>query len=194
MNGRPKTFREQDVLEKARRVFWAKGYASTSTEDLLEAMGIGRGSFYLAFKNGKRELFEKAMRQFHHESFNTLKQQLQDSDDPVERIREFFRGILKKGTDAHPLGCFIGNTLIEMASLDEDLKAEAATLLKELENLFYVTLQRLQKDGTLKTKTDAKLLARHLITLWNGLNVTRRMYANNAVMKPLIEMQLEILR
>ena len=64
MAGRPKIFEEKDIINKAIEVFWTKGYEAASSDDLLAAMGIGKGSFYLAFKGGKKELYEKSLEQF----------------------------------------------------------------------------------------------------------------------------------
>ena len=46
---RPREYDRDEVLEKAMRVFWAKGYACTSVQDLVTAMGINRGSLYAEF-------------------------------------------------------------------------------------------------------------------------------------------------
>ena len=54
MAGRPKIFDEQEVISKASQIFWEKGYEAASAEELLKAMGIGKGSFYLFFKGGKK--------------------------------------------------------------------------------------------------------------------------------------------
>jgi TetR/AcrR family transcriptional repressor of nem operon len=53
---RPREFDRDEALDRATRAFWAKGYASTSTEDLLAAMNIGRQSLYNAFGD-KRKLY-----------------------------------------------------------------------------------------------------------------------------------------
>ena len=57
--GRPKEFDRREALEKAMEAFWAKGYEGTSVSDLLEAMGIHRGSMYDTFGD-KRSLFLEA--------------------------------------------------------------------------------------------------------------------------------------
>jgi TetR/AcrR family transcriptional regulator, transcriptional repressor for nem operon len=36
-------------------------------------------------------------------------------------------------------------------------------------------------------------LARYLLNLWNGINITRRIYQTNKELKPLIEFQLSII-
>lgn len=54
MRGRPAVYDNEQILQKAQQVFWTKGFTATSLEDLLKAMEIGSGSFYNAFKGGKK--------------------------------------------------------------------------------------------------------------------------------------------
>lgn len=55
---RPREFDRGEALQRAMRVFWAKGFAATSTDDLVQAMGIGRQSLYNAFGDKKRLYLE----------------------------------------------------------------------------------------------------------------------------------------
>ena len=57
---RPREFDEDEVLEKALAVFWAKGFEGATVDDLEQATGLGRGSLYGAF-GGKHELFLRAL-------------------------------------------------------------------------------------------------------------------------------------
>jgi TetR/AcrR family transcriptional repressor of nem operon len=52
--GRKLEFNYDRALERATRVFWARGYVSASMRDMLKAMGIGEGSFYHIFGSKKR--------------------------------------------------------------------------------------------------------------------------------------------
>ena len=54
--GRKRQFDEDTVLERATEVFWRRGFAATSVDDLVHATGLGRGSLYGAFGN-KEALF-----------------------------------------------------------------------------------------------------------------------------------------
>jgi len=60
---RPKKFNEDDVIDKAVKVFWAKGYEAASIQDLIDAMGIQRGSLYGTF-GGKQSLFLKSLKRY----------------------------------------------------------------------------------------------------------------------------------
>ena len=193
MRGRPAIYDDKDVLTKAQKVFWTKGYTATSLEDILTAMGMGSGSFYNAFKGGKKELFLKAIQQ-RREAFREFETALNQSDAPMELIRDFFRSMARADRETHLQGCIIVNTVVEMASLDKDLEEEAVTILKEVEQLYTKAIRRAQKNGTMQNQTDPVILGRYLVTLWNGLNVTRRMYPDNKILLKQIEMQLEILR
>lgn len=192
MRGRPAIYDNKEVLEKAQKVFWTKGFTATSLEDILEATGIGSGSFYNAFKGGKKELFRKAVLQ-RREAFNAFKKELDQSPSPIELIREFFRSTAVADRSVHLQGCLVVNTVVEMAALDEELEHEAVAILKETEQMFASVIAEAQKNGDLKNQTDPAILGRYLITLWNGINVTRRMYPDQKILSELIEMQLIIL-
>jgi len=58
--GRPRAFDPDAALRKALDVFWERGYAGTSMNDLVAAMGIASASIYAAF-GSKQELFRRTM-------------------------------------------------------------------------------------------------------------------------------------
>lgn len=192
MRGRPTIYDNKEALAKAQQVFWNKGYTATSLPDILAAIGIGAGSFYNAYKGGKKELFSKAIQQ-RREAFTAFKAELKAAPVPLDLIKDFFRSIAAADQQTHMQGCIIVNTVVEMANLDEELEGEAVTILKEVEAMFTDTIAAAQKNGTLKNQTDPAVLGRYLITLWNGINVTRRMYPDNTILAKQIDMQLDIL-
>jgi AcrR family transcriptional regulator len=61
--GRPREFDTDAALEKAMRLFWAKGYEGTSVADLTETLGISKPSLYAAFGD-KQSLFRAALQRY----------------------------------------------------------------------------------------------------------------------------------
>jgi len=190
--GRPKDFDEATVLDKAIELFWKKGYEATSLEELLDTMGMGKGSMYHNFGN-KREVFKLALNRFNQKYIGMLDAELAKAKDPIAFIKEYFRDIARQATDDHKKGCFLGNTVVELACIDAGLEKLASEHLGVMESIFYSHIKNAQQSGKLKTKEDARLLARHLINLWNGINITRRLYSSPKDLMPLVELQLKML-
>jgi AcrR family transcriptional regulator len=61
--GRPREFDTDAALEKAMRLFWARGYEGTSVADLTDALGISKPSLYAAFGD-KQALFRAALERY----------------------------------------------------------------------------------------------------------------------------------
>lgn len=191
--GRPRDFDEEDVLDKALDIFWKQGYEATSLEELLAAMGMGKGSMYHNFGN-KREVFKLALNKFIENFSSWFESEISKAKDPIVFIKEFFRNIPKQGVDAHKKGCFLGNTVAELACIDSGLEKNASEYLERIEQIFHKYIKEAQHAGKIKSKVDARLLARHLINLWNGINITRRMYPQAKDLMPLVEIQLKVLQ
>jgi TetR/AcrR family transcriptional regulator, transcriptional repressor for nem operon len=192
MAGRPRIFDEEEILNNAINLFWAKGFEATSTENLLESMGINKGSLYHTF-GSKKELFSKALDFFARRSLKTIESKLKEAKTPIAGIRAFFMELATADSQTHQKGCFMGNTLAELSNIDKELKEKAAENLKDLENLFYKYVDAAKKSKELRTKEDSRVIARYLITVWNGINITRRMYPQKNVLESVLKMQLNVL-
>ena len=192
MRGRPIIYNNQELILKAQKIFWKKGYTATSLSDLLHNAGVGSGSFYNTFKGGKKEVFSKSIQQ-RRKDFIKLQNQLDLSENPIELIKDFFRSIANDSEESHNKGCIIANTVVEMTFVDNELEEEAIQILKEVEQMFTETIQIGQRRGQIKNKMDAKILGKYLITFWCGLNTLRRMYPNKKILAQQIEMQLTVI-
>jgi TetR/AcrR family transcriptional repressor of nem operon len=193
MAGRPKIFDEQTVIDRAIEVFWTKGYESASAEELLKAMEIGKGSFYLSFKGGKKELFEKSLDQFSNKAAVKFKHDLEKSEDPIQFLKNFFLSMADSPKERQLKGCYLGNAIVEMSNIDNKTKDKAVKLLAQLEENFKNIIHQAQQNNLLKTKERPETLAKLLITLWNGINITRRMHPEEKTMRRMIELQLQVL-
>jgi TetR/AcrR family transcriptional regulator, transcriptional repressor for nem operon len=190
--GRPRDFDEGDVLDRAVDIFWRQGYEATSLDQLLAAMKLGKGSMYHNFGN-KREVFKLALDRFMHNFTSWFTTEIGKAKDPIDFIRDFFMTIPRQDINDHRKGCFLGNTVAELACIDPGLEKMAVKHLATIEHTFHKYIKEAQANGRLKSKENAKLIARHLINLWNGLNITRRMYPDQQELLPLIKLQLSIL-
>ena len=91
---RPKAFDEEVVLDRAVEVFWAKGYEATSIQDLVDAMGIQRGSLYATF-GGKHQLFLTALDRYGEVVVKKLLAILESKPSALESIEQFFAQLVE---------------------------------------------------------------------------------------------------
>ena len=61
--GRSKNFSREDVLEKAIPVFWRRGFADTSLQDLERATGVNKSGLYAEFRD-KEDIFVASLRHY----------------------------------------------------------------------------------------------------------------------------------
>lgn len=193
MAGRPKEFNEDIVLNKAINIFWSNGYEATSTEDLLVGMSINKGSLYNSF-GSKKKLFSKALDHFAFHSIKVVEQKIQSVPNPIDGICLFFMELSNASITEHDKGCFMGNTLAELTNIDNDLKTKAIKCLSELEALFLAYLLKAKESNKLRNDADPEVLAKYLLNLWNGINITRRMYPDKAMLSSVIQLQLSVLK
>src|SRR5271170_2337593 len=118
--GRTKQFAQQRALHRAISAFSQRGFAATSTEELMHAMEVGRQSMYDTFGD-KRALFLKALEVYVSESVRAINVELQAPGSALAAIRSalvhFSAGKDLSGTD----GCMGINTICEFGMRDEDV-------------------------------------------------------------------------
>jgi len=193
MAGRPKIFDEQQAIAKATEVFREKGYDTASAEELLCAMGIGKGSFYLAFKGGKQELYIRSITQFADHFYQKLSDRISASENKIQFIREFFLSLSIASDCDKERGCYLGNALVQLSEKDHKIKNITAQLLKKLQVLFAETVRNAQENKQITSTEDPEIIGWHLSNLWNGIHVTRRMETSPEILKGIIEINLKIL-
>ncbi len=191
MAGRHRQFEEADVLEKAMQVFWKKGYEATSTEDLLAAMELNKGSLYNTF-NSKKELFVRVVDFFGDFVLQYIDKVIRSHENPIGGIKYLFKNICKDTQEDRDRGCFLGNAVSELSNIDADLEQRAVARLRLMEDLFAKHLEQARIDGLIKADSDIQLIALHLVNLWNGLYVTLKMYDLKELQK-MIDMNLKVL-
>jgi TetR/AcrR family transcriptional repressor of nem operon len=191
---RPKEFNPDDAIEKAMHVFWHKGYEATSMEDLLTAMNLNRGSLYDTFGD-KRELFLKAMDRYCMDGSIGRRFSILNQPGPaLPLIRQFIGAMLEFGlSDPQRRGCFITNTVMELAPHEKDIALKVAGRLQMAEEAFFKLLTRAKQEGELAHDKDPRALARFLTTMMQGTIVMIKAGATADVVKQTAETALSIL-
>ncbi len=166
---RHKEFDRSDVVTKAVDVFWSKGYEATSIQDLVDAMGINRGSIYATFGD-KAGLFEAAL---DHYLPATLAQDLIDAaqtGEPRQTLEAFFDALVNQSAaPGGRRGCLITNTLNELCANNDKLAHLLGQRLGAFEDAFETLIRRGQETGAIAPWKEPRSLARSMIATVQGI-------------------------
>lgn len=156
-------------------VFWRKGYARTTPQDLVEALGLGKGSLYNAF-GSKRALFELALRRYRDSQVMTLIEMLEAAGPVKERLRRALTSLVVMDlADPDRRGCLAVNSAAELAGAED---AAAVDLVRRMfdrtEGAFLSLIAEGQRSGEVAPERDPAALAALLLNTVVGLRLTMR--------------------
>jgi len=175
-----KSYDETNVLERAMRAFWARGYEGTSMSDLVEAMGINRGSIYSAF-DGKHALFMQALRHYDDVHRRKYLDGIAQQYSGKSAIFAVFESAAEC-TDSSdgPDGCFLVNSALELSPHDPDVRTLVDACFREMEDFFVARIEQARTDGEIDPDLDARETAQGLLGLFLGLRVLTRSMPRHA--------------
>lgn len=110
---RAREFNADMALHKAVELFWERGYANTSTRELVKHTGVAHAGLYTAF-GGKDDLFKTCLEKYEQRIFTYLFGGLESGHASIKEIKKLFTFITTANDDKYfKHGCFIANTALE---------------------------------------------------------------------------------
>ncbi len=171
---RPREFDADDVTEKAMNVFWQHGYESASMPDLLDGMGLTRGSLYKAFKD-KKTLYLLAMERYEAAAVKAGVAALtkNDGSDGSARIINMFSGLVRKAESGDRRGCLLCTAAAGPEMSDPDISRAVHSSLCQLRDGLEVALSASTAHKEL-SEDQKRDLANTLLTQYIGLRILAR--------------------
>lgn len=145
------------LLEKGMALLWSKGYNATSVNDIVNAAGVPKGSFYFYFES-KEDFVIKAIEMYFEAQFGPAREILGNKElSAKERLLTFHNyrySVLKNEMD-FKMGCLACNIGNEMAEHSENireaiLELETAVLAEIVE-----VVREAQADGDVNAALNA---------------------------------------
>jgi TetR/AcrR family transcriptional regulator, transcriptional repressor for nem operon len=170
---RPREFDRDAAVQRAMTVFWRKGYAATSTDDLLRAMNIGRQSMYDTFGD-KHQLYLEALERYQQESIAENIRRLRSTASPLAGIEAFVVGIIASDKSARERGCMGVGSISEFGNTDPDLVTLRARSGGAQHKALIERLRHGQAANEIGASVDIELVARFVETTMFGLQVAAK--------------------
>jgi TetR/AcrR family transcriptional regulator, transcriptional repressor for nem operon len=166
--GRKLEFNLDRALERATRVFWAKGYVSASMRELLKAMGIGEGSFYHLF-GSKQRLYLECLKHYHGMVTRRRVESLRSEPSVRKAVRAFFRNVLDELDNPRtPRVCLLAQSLSADVLEHSGLEAYVTEQMRGFEGFFIERLKQGKQSGELPPDFPAEVTAEIIVTYLQG--------------------------
>ena len=189
---RVREFDQMQVTEKALELFWEKGYYNTSIQELVDAIGIGRGSLYNTY-GSKHDLFLLTLDTYTDKRNRQVLDQLRRL--PVkEAFGDFMAGAVEDMiNDPNSKGCFIVNTMTEMASIDQEVHKRLSRSEDLLISCFEDALQYGVDHGEISADKNLRELAVFLSTTLKGLRVRSKVVKEREALMSAVNIAMTVL-
>ena len=148
--GRKKNYDRDELVHKAMDIFREHGFAGTSTQMLVDHLGVNRFSLYAEFGN-KQTLFEAALERYDQEIFERNFGPLKTPTAGIREIRTLLAFYVEasKGPVAGR-GCLLCNTAIEFGPVDPGSPGFVRRYFENISHAFCVALTNALHNGELR--------------------------------------------
>ena len=183
MAGRPREFDRDAALEAAMLLFWRKGFASASMNDLCEAMGVRSPSLYAAF-GSKEALYLAAFEHYVATEGQAVWDKLAagaTAREGVENLLIATAETLPKSRTA-PAGC-----MIALGAVGDEWPVAIARVVRQvrLDMLgdLRARIEGAVADGELPAATDVDALSRFYLSVIQGMTIQAKDGATQAELR-----------
>lgn len=157
---------KQQLLAAGLSILIQQGYNHTGIKQIVDHVGIPKGSFYNYFDS--KESFGTEVIQYYAGQILTELNRVAASQDAdaLESLKGFFRATIAMYEEKQfREGCLVGNLAAELADTNDLIRLELAGVFAEWQVPTTKLLTQAQEDGTVRKDIPADVLAQFL---WNS--------------------------
>ena len=173
---RTPAFNHDTALSAALETFWRSGYNGSSVQNLLDAMGINRGSLYHSF--GDKEALFKACLDLYSERFTQMVLGLLNQNaNSIQGLKAVFNlTLVDIPKQQRQKGCLLVNSVAELSETEPELASHAYRLLQPVRSGFTRALIKAKQEGLWQHPiADPEATAELLFHFLIGLRIDARL-------------------
>ena len=164
-----RTSTREEIIRKGAEIIHAQGFNATGLQQILQAAGIPKGSFYFYFKS-KEDFGLEIINYFNAIISAIFTRYLSDKKTlPLKRLEklfEYFEAAFQKSS--YSLGCPIGNLSLELADTNERLRVHLVGVIEALIAQIELCLQEAKCDKSLPANLNTDDTARFIFHGFEG--------------------------
>ncbi len=194
----PRANVREQLISSALAVFHTRGFNGSGVQDIVDAAGVPKGSFYNHF-DSKEALGVEVVR-----AYTALvgayvveagaAEILSGPGSPLLRIRAYFEAVIEQNVSCGVRkGCLLGNFATELAPHSKQIAKAVADALQNWSSAVAMALTQAQEAGELADDVDADALARYLVDGYEGAAMRAKLIGDRAPMDGFIRTTFDFL-
>jgi AcrR family transcriptional regulator len=196
--GRNRGFDETTVLDVVRDRFWTTGFDGTSTYDLMEATGLGKGSIYKAFGN-KHSLYVRVFSDYCQGLVAQACEELREGPhtvltSPMARLERYVVSLADAfATESPRRGCFLTKVTADRAGEDGMVAGTARRAFEDLAGALASAIRDAQDAGEVAEHVDATALGYLLLSVVRGIDCMAKAGVDGTTLRQTARSALELI-
>jgi TetR/AcrR family transcriptional repressor of nem operon len=163
----PKPNVREEILTAGLAALHHRGFNATSVQDITEAAGVPKGSFYNHFAS--KEELGAAVVQLYSDKGEERRRALKDRRvPPLGRLRRYFEGLADMGRYPDAAGCLLGNFGAELSNQSPAIRAQVSVAFVEWAGAVAEVIDEAQRAGDISGDQTPQALAAFIIDAWEG--------------------------
>jgi TetR/AcrR family transcriptional repressor of nem operon len=177
----PKPSVKGKLIEAGLATLHIQGFNGCSIQDITEAAGVPKGSFFNHFKS--KEALALEVHNRYCENFR-MEMLFDVSKRPLDRLRDHF-SFLAEGYEkwGYERGCLLGNLRAEMTTSHPQMREALRESYDAWTGAVAAVLRSAQTHGDIDDQIDASQMARYLVNAWEGLVLQLKVHKSRALVE-----------
>jgi TetR/AcrR family transcriptional regulator, transcriptional repressor for nem operon len=181
------------LIKAGRRIIVEKGYNHTGIQEILQDVGVPKGSFYHFFSS--KEEFGLAIIDYDSQMHDCIVEQyLNDFNlSPLNRLKRYFNCKVEEfETLRYREGCLFGNLAQEMADQNEPFRLRLQEATDRWRHQFADCIQAAQAVGEISNDRNAKELSEFCLNSWEGALLQMKLNKSDVSLKNYMQFMFEV--
>ncbi|MDF9391033.1 MULTISPECIES: TetR/AcrR family transcriptional regulator [Methylococcus] len=164
-----KQLTRERLLNEGVALLMEQGYHGTGLQDILQRVGVPKGSFYNYFAS-KEEFGAEVIRHYIEPFLLRLDGHLRDSSrNSAQSLQAYFRELIEEaGRRRFKGGCLLGNLMGEIGDTSDTCREALGEALHRHRDKLAQGIARAQDEGVFRRDRSAEELADCLVDAWQG--------------------------
>lgn len=187
----PKPNVKEQIVTTSLNLLHSKGFNATSVQDITEAAGVPKGSFYNHFAS-KEALGIEVLQRYASVAGEHLAMLDDTALEPKARLARYFGLLIEaNAVNDYNCGCLLGNFSSELSNQIPAIRTALRDSYDEWSARLAVLIAEAQRGGSVSTAQPALELANFIIDAWQGAVLHAKAAKSRAPLERFLVMTLD---